>query len=257
MFDCCGNSHVGLDRSVVDGAIMSLLLRRGALRPAWVRRPAWLAQQRGFAKRSPYDVLGVEKGALESEIKQAFRALAMRFHPDTRGADVAPEEADEQMTEVVDAYTALTDASFGAEDLVAAACEMFSLAELRADAFHDVHDVALLLEQPLLDGAASAPAEAAPELRADLVPTGRDGSEAGRVDVRCCDEDAVSDIKRVIEDACGGDWDLAGRPKDRDGLATGWELVNADGTPLSSHFFLLDYNLKRGDVLHAVVRRRA
>ena len=195
--------------------------------------------------------------ALESEIKQAFRALAMRFHPDTRGADVAPEEADEQMTEVVDAYTALTDASFGAEDLVAAACEMFSLAELRADAFHDVHDVALLLEQPLLDGAASAPAEAAPELRADLVPTGRDGSEADRVDVHCCDEDAVSDIKRVIEDACGGDWDLAGRPKDRDGLATGWELVNADGTPLSSHFFLLDYNLKRGDVLHAVVRRRA
>ena len=63
-------------------------------------------------KRSPYVVLGVDKHSSEAEIKAAFRRLAMRLHPDTRGADV--EDGDAALAEVVDAYGALTDAAFGA-----------------------------------------------------------------------------------------------------------------------------------------------
>lgn len=203
-------------------------------------------------KRSPYVVLGVDKHSSEAEIKAAFRRLAMRLHPDTRGADV--EDGDAALAEVVDAYGALTDAAFGAEHLVAAACEMYSLRELRDDAFHDVHDVVLLLEQELLGGDDAVKAGIATELRVEAAAVVAGGS---RFAVNCSEYDAVSDVKRAIEAARGGAWALEGRPRDRDDLSTGWELVGADGTPLSNHFFLLDYGLRRDDVIHAVVRRRA
>ena len=35
-----------------------------------------------MSKRDYYEVLGVDKGAGESEIKTAFRKLAMKHHPD-------------------------------------------------------------------------------------------------------------------------------------------------------------------------------
>ena len=35
-----------------------------------------------MAKRDYYDVLGVDKGASDAEIKKAFRRVAMKFHPD-------------------------------------------------------------------------------------------------------------------------------------------------------------------------------
>lgn len=203
-------------------------------------------------KRSPHVVLGVDKHSSEAEIKAAFRRLAMRLHPDTRGADV--EDGDAALAEVVDAYGALTDAAFGAEHLVAAACEMYSLRELRDDAFHDVHDVVLLLEQELLGGDDAVKAGIATELRVEAAAVVAGGS---RFAVNCSEYDAVSDVKRAIEAARGGAWALEGRPRDRDDLSTGWELVGADGTPLSNHFFLLDYGLRRDDVIHAVVRRRA
>jgi molecular chaperone DnaJ len=40
-----------------------------------------------MAKRDYYDVLGVERGATEADIKKAFRKKAMEHHPDRNQAD--------------------------------------------------------------------------------------------------------------------------------------------------------------------------
>ena len=38
--------------------------------------------------RDPYQVLGVSKTASEAEIKQAFRKLAKKYHPDHNKSDL-------------------------------------------------------------------------------------------------------------------------------------------------------------------------
>ena len=203
-----------------------------------------LAQIRTYAtKRSPYAVLGVDRGATEREIKHKFRALAKALHPDTRSPD-----ADGDLTEVLEAYASLTDRHFDASDLVAASVEIFSIEELRSDDRYDVHDVHLVLALDLLDGDGEAEVAEEDETRA-LVEAD------GRVAIHCAEWDAISDVKRALEARFSEAWDLEGRPRDRDGCFAGWELVSGE-TPLGPHFFVGDYGLKRGDVVHAVVRRR-
>ncbi len=54
-----------------------------------------------------YDVLGVSKTASETDIKKAFRKLAMQYHPDRNQGDKAAEE---KFKEVNEAYAVLSDA---------------------------------------------------------------------------------------------------------------------------------------------------
>ena len=61
-----------------------------------------------MSKRDYYEVLGVEKGASEAELKKAYRRLAMKFHPDRNPDD---EKADEKFREATEAYEILTDAN--------------------------------------------------------------------------------------------------------------------------------------------------
>ncbi|MEL7044081.1 MAG: molecular chaperone DnaJ [Pseudomonadota bacterium] len=60
-----------------------------------------------MSKRDYYDVLGVEKGADEKEIKKAYRRVAMKYHPD-RSPDDA--DAEEKFKEASEAYEVLSDA---------------------------------------------------------------------------------------------------------------------------------------------------
>src|SRR5467141_296794 len=59
-----------------------------------------------MAKRDYYEVLGVEKGAGEEEIKKAYRKLAVKYHPDKNPGDKAAEE---KFKELGEAYEALND----------------------------------------------------------------------------------------------------------------------------------------------------
>src|SRR5579883_1664946 len=53
-----------------------------------------------------YKILGVDKGASEKEIKQAYRRLARKYHPDVNPGD---NSAEERFKEIGEAYAVLGD----------------------------------------------------------------------------------------------------------------------------------------------------
>jgi len=59
-----------------------------------------------MAKRDYYEVLGVDRGADEAEIKKAYRRIAMKHHPDRNPDDKAAEE---KFKEANEAYSVLSD----------------------------------------------------------------------------------------------------------------------------------------------------
>ncbi len=59
-----------------------------------------------MAKRDYYEVLGLEKSASASDIKKAYRKLAMKYHPDKNKDN---PEAEEKFKEAAEAYEVLSD----------------------------------------------------------------------------------------------------------------------------------------------------
>ena len=61
-----------------------------------------------MAKRDYYEVLGVKKDVDDTELKKAYRRLAMKYHPDRNTDD---KDNGEQFKEINEAYEVLTDAN--------------------------------------------------------------------------------------------------------------------------------------------------
>ena len=58
-----------------------------------------------MAAKDYYEVLGVQKGATKDQIKDAYRKLALQFHPDRNKSP----EAEERFKEISEAYAVLSD----------------------------------------------------------------------------------------------------------------------------------------------------
>ncbi len=59
-----------------------------------------------MAKRDYYEVLGINKGSSDDEIKRAYRRMAMKYHPDKNQGD---KEAEAKFKECAEAYEVLSD----------------------------------------------------------------------------------------------------------------------------------------------------
>lgn len=60
-----------------------------------------------MSKRDYYEILSVTRTATETEIKTAYRKLAIQYHPDKNPGDQAAEE---KFKEAAEAYSVLSDA---------------------------------------------------------------------------------------------------------------------------------------------------
>ena len=59
-----------------------------------------------MSKRDYYEVLGVSKTVEDTELKKAYRKVAMQFHPDRNPGD---KVAEEKFKEAAEAYEILSD----------------------------------------------------------------------------------------------------------------------------------------------------
>lgn len=258
--------------------------------------------------RSPYAVLELNKTdgiVTKGDIRAAFRRLAKVYHP-----DVNPHkdkvDCESSMTELVEAYQILMedDEDFAARfkvghsSKVALVCELYSLDELTMDRFHDVYALEMVFEDPDI-GKTSMRGVTTNDSQDKFDGTSSSISSQSvvvldaskhKLKVYAHPQDSVSDLKRCLEEDYGVEWGLRSldddsldRRKDRDGLATGWELLvlratneNTDEPPktggeqqnkgtsdsletinevLSYHLFLDDYEIRHGETIYAVVRK--
>jgi len=245
--------------------------------------------------RSPFVILNLKTSATEQDIKNAFRKLAKKYHPDLN-PNLSPAVSQSKMTEIIQAYSQLMDddflgAKFG-DGRVALACEMFTLEELKMDRIHNVYSIRVLFhnENEEVDGNSTDE---------DAYSTSRISGSGASEDSDVNDvstqtitqivahpEDSVSDLKRFVQEKNEESWGLTERRMDRDQIRTGWELICQDRRAelsessradsnltriklngeegqkeeqeqlvMSYHLFLHSYRIRHGDLIHAVVRR--
>lgn len=58
---------------------------------------------------NPYEILGLNPGASEAEIKKAYRELVKKYHPDKYQGNPLADLAEEKLREVNEAYDTLTN----------------------------------------------------------------------------------------------------------------------------------------------------
>ncbi len=62
------------------------------------------SERKSYMNKNPYDVLGVSPQASDDEIKNAYRALARKYHPDANVNNPLADLAEEKYKEVQEAY---------------------------------------------------------------------------------------------------------------------------------------------------------
>ena len=86
----------------------NLPVLRGKRTPPAVRQDQEITAMATMAgKRDYYEVLGIARTATQKEIADAYRRLALKFHPDANPGD---ERATEKFKEAAEAYEVLSDA---------------------------------------------------------------------------------------------------------------------------------------------------
>ena len=64
----------------------------------------------------PYQVLGVNPGASDDEVKRAYREMSRKYHPDTYANNPLSDLAEEKFKEVQEAYRQIMDMRSGNGD---------------------------------------------------------------------------------------------------------------------------------------------
>ncbi|EDL44365.1 DnaJ domain containing protein [Plasmodium vivax] len=66
-------------------------------------------QRRPFSTRNFYEILNVQRSSSKNEIKQAYRKLALKYHPDRNPSN--RKESERMFREITEAYETLSDES--------------------------------------------------------------------------------------------------------------------------------------------------
>ena len=66
--------------------------------------------------KDPYSILGVDKNATDDEIKNAYRELARKYHPDNYADNPLSDLAGEKMKEINEAYDAIMNRRRGGKN---------------------------------------------------------------------------------------------------------------------------------------------
>ena len=83
-----------------------------------------------------YDILSVPKSASAKEIKQAYRKMALKYHPDRNAGD---KKSEEKFKEAAEAYRVLGDAEKRAQYDQFGHSEFQSSSQFRG--YQDVQDI--------------------------------------------------------------------------------------------------------------------
>ncbi len=66
--------------------------------------------------KDPYQILGVNRNSTDEEIKDAYRQLARKYHPDNYGDNPLSDLAEEKMQEINEAYDAIMNTRKGSKN---------------------------------------------------------------------------------------------------------------------------------------------
>jgi molecular chaperone DnaJ len=85
-----------------------------------------------MAKRDYYEILCVQRGSSQEEIKKAYRQMALKYHPDRNAGD---KDAEDKFKEAAEAYEVLCDPEKKQR------YDQFGHEGLRGTNYHDFHNI--------------------------------------------------------------------------------------------------------------------